>query len=924
VTTTAGQVAKGRVLFVSPETNWSGPIRQLLQLVPILNRKGWKTAFAAPADANLSALCRECDVVVANTLASWPAIEAARRENVPAIWYIHEAAIPPQSVRMRQISDALNVARLIVVPSPQTARLFKGASVNTIETVPYGVSDPGDGSVVNESKSISFVALGGFEPGNGQNVLIDAISRLDSETRRRVSFKIAGPIQDRQFFNAVRKRAARLKNVELIDSPNLEEAIGLLADSDGLISLSREESVPTTIIEAASFGKAIISTDLGGLGEWFDNGWNALLVPGGDPAALTAAIARLEQDRHLLHRLGATARRTYKRHFTLERFADRFAKVLEGAMESPAQTPDSPQQKYERWIAAFDNGSAANRVDLARKVRRLHRHPLMSILLPVYNPELKLLEAAIDSVRNQIYPHWELCIAEDASTNAGVRPFLEEAARGDPRIKVTFRQSNGHISACSNSALSLASGEWCALLDQDDALSESALAFVAMEVAEYPGAGLIYSDEDKIDNHGARSTPYFKTDWNPELFLAQNYINHLGVYRTPLIRETGGFREGYEGSQDYDLALRCTEKLRPEQVRHIPRILYHWRMTEGSVATVAGAKPYATQAARRAIADHLARAGIAAQVVPCPENTEAHRVIYEITKPEPLVSILIPMRDRVELLKQCIRSLRGRTDYSPTEIIIIDNDSVEKETHRYLAELVQNNIARVVAEPGRFNFSRLVNRGAEEATGEILALLNNDIEAEEPDWLREMVSHVLQPKVGAVGARLWYPNGRLQHAGVIVGLGGVAGQVVFDLMPRGQTGYFDRGALQQNYCAVTAACMLVRKKAFEDLGGFDERNLAVSFNDVDFCLRLLERRWRVVWTPYANLTHRESASRGRERTKTQQAQFFREATYMQETWGVRLQCDPFYNPNLSLNMPGFDFAFPPRWESCANAMSIAA
>lgn len=923
---------------------------QLLHLITDLNRQGWDAVFAAPEAgpisdllrktgtrveidssflvepdrANMRALSREVDLVVANTITSWPVVEAAHQEKVPVIWYIHETLVAAQFIkRIWQISEALNAARVIVVPTRQTARVLKGATRTRIETIPYGIPDVAEYASETSGDTVSFVALGSFEPRKGQDLLVDAIAQLDRATREKTSFKLAGRVLDRQFFAKIKDRVARLKNVELIESLDHDGALRLMTASDALISPSRDETMPITIIEAASLGKAIISSDVGGIGEWIHDGLNGLLVPGENSAALADAITRCAQDRQLLDRLGAAARRTYERHFTMDRFTHEFVSLIEEVSQPELKPSVSAQLNYEHWLAAFDVENGSSRLALGRLVRRLPRHPLISILLPVYNPDLKFLRTAIDSVRNQIYPRWELCLADDASTNVEVRPFLEEIARSDQRIKVTLRERNGHISACSNSALSLATGEWCALLDQDDTLSSNALAYVALEIAEHPNAGLIYSDEDKIDNHGARSNPFFKTDWNPELFFGQNYINHLGVYRMSILREIGGFREGYEGSQDYDLALRCIEKLRPEQVRHIPRILYHWRMAEGSLAAVADAKPYAKEAARRAIADHLKRRGIAAQVVACPENIESHRVIYDLAKPEPLVSIIIPIRDRIELLERCIRSLCEQTDYPRTEIIIVDNDSVKEASHQYLRELVAGEIARVVIEHGPFNFSGLINRGAEAAKGEILALLNNDIEADEPGWLREMVSHVVRPEVGAVGARLWYPSGGLQHGGVIVGLGGVAGQV-YHMIPRGHPGYFNRAFLQQNYSALTAACMLVRKKVFVDLGGFDQVNLAVSFNDVDFCLRLRERGWQVVWTPYANLIHRESASRGHQRTPAEQSQFFSEATYMQERWGTQLQCDPFYSPNFSLNWPGFDFAFPPRWQSCASTISIAA
>jgi len=565
--------------------------------------------------------------------------------------------------------------------------------------------------------------------------------------------------------------------------------------------------------------------------------------------------------------------------------------------------------EYERWIALYDKFTASDELSWRRKIRSLRRHPLISVLLPVYNPDLNFLHSAIASVQSQIYQAWELCIADDASTDARVRLFLEEIALREARIRLVFRETNGHIAACSNAALELAGGEWCALLDQDDVLTEDALAAVACEIEQNPEAGIIYSDEDKIDGDGRRSNPFFKSDWNPELFFGQNFINHLGVYRMRLLRETGGFREGFAGSQDYDLALRCLERLRGDQVRHVPRILYHWRMAEGSVAGDPTAKPYAKEAARRAIADHLRRRGAPARVEACPEAIDSHRVIYELPEPAPLVSIIIPIRDRISLLEQCLASLE-RTNYASTELIIVDNGSVEARTSEFLRGLEQQIGAQVLRDPGDFNFSRLINRGAAAAKGELLALLNNDIEAEEPRWLREMASYAIQPGVGAVGARLWYPNGTLQHGAVALGVGGVAGHGHYRV-PRGHPGYFNRACLQQNCSAVTAACMVVRREVFESVGGFEE-NLAISFNDIDFCLRLRARGLHNVWTPYANLIHHESASRGHHTLPEEQAQFFRESVFMQDKWAPELLDDPFYNPNLTLDWPGFDLAYPPR------------
>jgi glycosyltransferase involved in cell wall biosynthesis len=665
--------------------------------------------------------------------------------------------------------------------------------------------------------------------------------------------------------------------------------------------------MPIAILEAMGLGKAVISADVGGVREWLRDGMNGLLVEKESPAALAEALATCANKPEFVKQLQAAGSRTFDQHFTLDRFASDFA----GLLLTLERRREKDADEYQDWIERFDSPTPTTGASVRRELRLLPKHPLISIILPVYNPDLRLLEAAIDSVRNQIYERWELCLADDASTDRAVRPFLETIAAADPRIKLTFRERNGHISACSNSALALATGDWCALLDQDDAFAEDALAFVALEIERHPDAGLIYSDEDKIDERGVRSNPFFKPDWNPELFLGQNYINHLGCYRADLLREIKGFREGFEGSQDYDLALRSIDRLRPDQVRHIPRILYHWRMVGGSLAAIPDAKPYAKEAARRAIADHCKRNGMPGTVVPCPENTESHRVIHGLPEPAPLVSIIIPTRDRAALLKRCVESIQAKTDYSPFEIIVVDNGSIESETLAFFRAIEQENV-RVVAESGAFNYSRLNNRAATKARGDILVFLNNDTEIDDAGWLTEMVSHAVRAEVGAVGARLWYPDGTLQHGGVVLGLGGVAGHA-FPHIPQGHPGYFNRAMLQQNGSAVTGACMAVRKTVFEELQGFDEVNLGVTFNDIDFCLRLTQRGYRVVWTPYANLIHHESASRGHQRTREEQKEFERAVDYMQTTWGAELMHDPFYNPNLSLNPPGFEIAFPPRW-----------
>jgi glycosyltransferase involved in cell wall biosynthesis len=933
-----GATNRPRVLFVSHETTLSGAPIQLVHLAGWLQNAGWNILVATPDQGPISDMlatagvptiveptllsdlthawlrerCAEFDVVVANTIASWPAIRAAHLEEKPALWYLHETLVAVRLIRaIPEMASALTMVDLLVTPTRQTARIYEGLTEAPIEVVPYGIPRPPVLSS-SESERIRFLTLGSFEPRKGQDVLAEAISKMDGAALERCAFRMAGRVLDDEFYDELKMAVADLEQVELIDALDHASALTLLNETDVLVLPSRDETMPIAILEAMGLGKAVVSTDVGGVREWLRDGMNGLVVEKEDPAALSVALATCANRPEFVEQLQAAGSRTFDRHFTLDRFASRFAALL----LSLERRREKDADEYQDWIESFDTPTPATRASLRRELRLLPRHPLISIILPVYNPELRFLEAAIDSIRNQIYERWEICIADDASTDPAVRPFLEKIVAADPRIELTFRKRNGHISACSNSALALATGEWCALLDQDDVFSENALAFVALEIDRHADAGLIYSDEDKIDEDGVLSNPFFKPDWNPELFLGQNYINHLGCYRTDILREIGGFREGFEGSQDYDLALRCVDRLRPQQVRHIPRILYHWRMVGGSLAAIPDAKPYAKEAARRAIADHCKRNGMPGRVVPCPENAESHRVIHALPEPAPLVSIIIPTRDRAGLLKRCVESIQARTDYSPYEIIIVDNGSVEPETLAFFRAIEQQDV-RVVAESGAFNYSRLNNTAAAQARGDVLLFLNNDTEIDDAGWLTEMMSHAARSEVGAVGARLWYPDGTLQHGGVVLGLGGVAGHA-FPHIPRGHPGYFNRAMLQQNCSAVTGACMAVRKTVFEELEGFDEVNLGVTFNDIDFCLRLTQRGYRVVWTPYANLIHHESASRGHQRTTEEQAEFLRAADYMQRTWGANLMHDPFYNPNLSLNPPGFEIAFPPRLSEAAN------
>lgn len=563
---------------------------------------------------------------------------------------------------------------------------------------------------------------------------------------------------------------------------------------------------------------------------------------------------------------------------------------------------------YAEWIRRYDQIDAATRDAILERIADFRDPPLISVVMPVYNPGAEWLIDAIESVKNQLYPNWELCIADDLSTDPKIRPLLEQYANNDERIKVVFREKNGHVSAASNSALEVATGQWIALLDHDDLLAEHALYCVVDEILKHPSVRMIYSDEDKIDEAGTRCDPYFKCDWNPDLFYSQNMFSHLGVYYKPLVDKVGGFRVGFEGSQDYDLALRCIKQIDVSTIRHIPRVLYHWRIHAASTASGVDAKPYAMQAGERALNEHFARQRIAGTIE---WNGRGYRARYQLPPQLPLVSLIIPTRNGLHLIRQCIDSIVAKTTYANYEIIVVDNGSDDPEALAYFESIARDRRIRIQRDERPFNYSALNNVAVGQARGKFVGLINNDIEVIAPEWLSEMVALASQPGVGAVGAKLLYPNDTLQHGGVVLGMGGVAGHS-HKHIPQPDYGYFGRTGLISAYSAVTGACLVIRKTIYEEVGGLDEKNLIVAFNDVDFCLRVREAGYRNVWTPYAELYHHESATRGSEDNLEKQARFLSEIKYMQKRWGDFLTNDPAYSPNLTLGHDDFGLAWPPR------------
>jgi GT2 family glycosyltransferase len=572
----------------------------------------------------------------------------------------------------------------------------------------------------------------------------------------------------------------------------------------------------------------------------------------------------------------------------------------------PLGADELPALPYSEWIERFDRLDERRRSELRSLLSEINDPPLISVLLPVYEPSEKHLREAIDSVVNQVYPHWELCIADDASTAEWIPGVLAEYQAADERIHVVLRPSNDHISATTNSAAGLATGSHVAFLDHDDTLAEQALALVALAIARTPDLGLVYSDEDKINVEGVRSDPYFKPDWDPLLLLGQNYLTHFCVVRRDLFDAVGGLRRGYEGAQDWDLAFRITERLRPDQVGHVPHVLYHWRLHPASTAANQAAKPYAAIAARRATAEHFARTGCDAEVEPL-GRIGYQRVRFGAPTEPPLVSIIIPTRDGPRL-RACLESLWYRTRYPRYEIVLIDNGSRDLGVLRHMADHADK--LRVIRDDRPFNFSALNNVAAEHARGEVLCLMNDDVEVMNGDWLDEMVAFLLQPEVGIVGAKLYFGDRRIQHAGLVLGVGGIAAHS-FRFFDHLYFGHLGHAILPRTCSAVTAACLVTRRRVWEEIGGFDEE-LAVSFNDVDYCLRARARGWQTVWTPFAELVHYESTSRGSDTEDKNVLRASREHDHIVDKWDTLLRADPAYNPNLTFLKEDYSLAWPPR------------
>ena len=553
---------------------------------------------------------------------------------------------------------------------------------------------------------------------------------------------------------------------------------------------------------------------------------------------------------------------------------------------------DVAEGGYEAWFARH---KADKRVLRRQKHASFAQKPLISIVIPLYCTPLPYLKELIESVRRQSYENWQLCLA-DGSPDDKAKEFLEKHYGREKRIVYQKLKENGGISANTNAAAELAKGEYLMFCDHDDTLEPDALYEIVKAIND-TDADVVYTDEDKVSMDGQHYfDPNFKPDFNLFRLRENNYICHIFVVRKSLTDETGMLRSEFDGAQDFDFILRCCEKAK--KITHIPKVLYHWRCHMDSTAADPSSKAYAYEAGRKAIREHYQRMGIDAKV-DMTERPGWYRSHIKV-QGNPMVSIIIPNKDHTDDLELCLFSMSRKSTYRNYEVLIVENNSEKEETFEYYKKLPERYPkVRVLTWEKEFNYSAINNFAAEEAQGEYLLFLNNDVEILTPDWIEEMLQNCQQENVAAVGAKLYYPDDTIQHAGVVLGLGGIAGHIMCRAS-REDPGYFGRMISVQEISAVTAACMMVKKSEFDSVKGFDE-TFQVAFNDIDLCMKFRAAGKKIVFTPYAELYHYESKSRGLEDTPEKQFRFDKEVKRFQEKWAQQLEMgDPYYSPNLSV------------------------
>lgn len=561
----------------------------------------------------------------------------------------------------------------------------------------------------------------------------------------------------------------------------------------------------------------------------------------------------------------------------------------------------SYSKNYQRWIKKY-SPTKQDLLLFKNTILEFKLQPTISIIVPIYNVDSIWLDKCVNSVINQIYEKWELILIDDKSTKSYIREKLDYYASLSPKIKILFNETNLHISLTSNKGLDLATGEYVGFLDNDDELAPEALFEFVKVINNNPNLKFIYSDEDYLNENGDRINPVFKPDWCKYMTMSQMYTTHFSLYKTDLAKSIGGYRKGFEGSQDYDFVLRITEMIKETEIYHIPKVLYHWRIIPGSTAIDYNSKSYARTSATKALNDAIIRRNLQAELVDgnSPWN---FRIKYKILN-NPKVSIIIPTKNGIDLVKKCIESIRSKTTYSNYEIILVDNSSDDPASLKYFEELNASKIVNLINYPGIFNYAAINNFAVGHTSGEFLLFLNNDTEIITDDWIESMLEFAQLDDVGCVGAKLIYPNDKIQHAGVVIGLGGYAAHSHRGA-DRNDKGYLSSIEIIREYSAVTAACLMISKSKFIEVQKFDEINFPVAYNDVDLCLKCLDKGYKNIYTPFAELYHYESISRGEEDTPEKLLRFSKEKENFRLKWQKYIDLDPYYSINLTRNFEDF-------------------
>jgi GT2 family glycosyltransferase/glycosyltransferase involved in cell wall biosynthesis len=909
----------GIALVVVSPTDGSLRVRYEAAQIPVVVDPVFESPFKAHSDAvnsgGIKALEEILDrlsirAVIGNTAHAVHVVHTARSAGLPAIWIIRESEDPEKHFARSLSRDwrliflhALRCSEQLVFVSQKTKERWMSViqrDDKTVTVIPNGINLQRFSDVRSADRSsvradlglredqIALLNVGTICARKNQQLLLDALLLLQDSEREKVKAIFVGDVATGD--------GASLRFIEHMQSddrlsrcavhvPPTQDIGDYYLASDAYVLTSLMESYPRVVLEAMHFGLPIIASPVFGVLEQTRQGVNALYCDPMRPETLADCIRQILIP-EVRERLSQGSHEQLRAIMDYDTMLERYGALL--------QSVPSQDNEYSAWMRTVEPTIRREAKERQRGLPLESGAPMVSIVVPVFRPDMLFLVEMVRSVFAQSYENWQLCLVDDGSGDPELESFLRHLGATDNRVAVLFRDTNGGISRCLNSALELIEGEFFVQLDQDDMLADTALLRLVETIKAYPDLDMAFSDEDKVDTADRRYAPYFKSGYNQELLYTHNYMTHFAAYRTSLVRRLGGYQSEYDGAQDLDLNLRVIEATERRRIRHIPDVLYHWRAKPGSTALSYKEKPYQGEAGRAAVSHHLERRDIRAKVVAAPKPNY-RRVIYSVPEECPDVAIIVPTHDNTRLLRKCVDSVLNLTDYSNYRVLVVDNLSTDPQMEMLLHQMARDKRISVMRYENTFNYAALNNEAVSKTDAAMVCFLNDDTEVIASGWLRTLVSYVQQKDVGVAGAKLYYADDTVQHFGVILGLGIVAGHL-YRFLPRSHDGYACRAMLAQDISAVTGACMMMRGEVFSELGGFDE-SLAVNYNDVDLCLRAWNAGYRVVVVPQAELYHQEGATRSSIGTGAE-ARLKADKLRMLGKWGHVVRADPFVHPYL--------------------------